>query len=126
MFSCMPNTKLSIELFTQNHSDIEKKQYQIRAVLQNIEKEFQFNRLYPHLSRLIDVYRTLDNLAKQLSDLRSRFPKRIKKIDFVNQKLSVKLFLMKIPILKRYSSSSDGAFPTLSQQLNKGKRSMNL
>src|SRR5699024_3787355 len=80
-------TKLSIKLFTQVQSDMEENQYQVRAVLQNIKKEFQRNRIYPYLSELIDVYRSLSDLTNQLKSLKKRFPKRIKKIDFVNKKI---------------------------------------
>jgi hypothetical protein len=117
----MMKNELSIELFTQVRSDIEKNQYLIRAVLQNIKKEFQHNRIYPYLSHLINLYRTLSDIANQLEDLRSRFPKRIKKVDFVNQKIEREVIFGEESDIKRVQELIGWALPYIEETIEEGK-----
>lgn len=115
------NTKLTVKLFTQVQSDMEKKQYQVRAVLQNIEKEFQYNRIYPCLSDLIDTYRNLGDIASRLTELRDRFPKRIKKIDFVNRKIKREVVFDENSDIKRVQKLIEWALPYIKATIEKGK-----
>lgn len=77
--------QLSIDLFTSVRDDVEKRQYIVLGELKSISDEFQFYRVYPHLSRLIELRRILRDITARLSDLRSKFPKRISKLDWVNR-----------------------------------------
>ena len=77
--------RLSIDLFTKVQDDFEKRQYVILSKLKKISKEFQYYKIYPHLSMLAELQRTLKDIMSRLSDLRGKFPKRIRKIDWVNQ-----------------------------------------
>ena len=79
--------RLSIDLFTRVQDDFEKRQYVILAELKKISKEFQYYKIYPHLSMLSELHRTLKDIINRLSDLRGKFPKRIGKIDWVNQRI---------------------------------------
>lgn len=76
---------LSVELFTSVQDDNEKRQYIILGELKKISEQFQFYKIYPHLSRLIELRRILKDVTDRLSDLRSNFPKRISKVDWVNR-----------------------------------------
>ena len=78
---------LTLDLFTQVQSDYEKRQYKVLSALKSISEDFQHNKIYPHLSHLAELYHTLEDIRKRLNDLRSEFPKRIKKVDFVNQEI---------------------------------------
>ncbi|MCC5915307.1 MAG: hypothetical protein JJU46_13095 [Balneolaceae bacterium] len=78
-------SELSLNLFTKVGDDLEKRRYIILAELQRISAEFQYYKIYPHLSRITELHRTLTEILTRLSDLRSKFPKRISKIDWVNQ-----------------------------------------
>jgi hypothetical protein len=115
------NTELSVDLFTQVQSDMEKNQYLIRAVLQNIEKEFQRNRIYPYLSHLVGVYRNLTDIAHRLKELRSRFPKRIKKVDFVNQKIEREVVFGENSDIKRVQELIGWALPYIEATIEEGK-----
>jgi len=77
--------RLSIEFFTRVQDDFEKRQYIILAELKKISNEFQYYKVYPHLSVLVELYRTIKDVKNRLSDLRGKFPKRISKIDWVNK-----------------------------------------
>lgn len=76
---------LSLDLFTKVNDDIEKRQYIILAELKSIDKEFKQYKIYPGLSRLVELRKILMDVIRRLTDLRSQFPKRIEKIDFVNR-----------------------------------------
>lgn len=76
---------LTIDLFTNVQDDLEKRQYIILAELKKISEQFQFYNIYPHLSRLIELRRVLKEIIARIYDLRSKFPKQISKIDWVNR-----------------------------------------
>jgi benzoyl-CoA reductase/2-hydroxyglutaryl-CoA dehydratase subunit BcrC/BadD/HgdB len=76
---------LTLNLFTKTQDDVEKRQYIILSELKKISAEFQHYKVYPHLSELIELYKTLNDVINRLSDLRDKFPKRIGKIDWVNK-----------------------------------------
>jgi hypothetical protein len=116
----MHHTKLGIELFTQVQSDMEKRQYQVRAVLQNIDKDFRKNRIYPHLSHLIDIYRTLNDINLRLKDLRSKFPKRIKKIDFVNERIEHEIIFTDDSDLQQVEQLIDWGLPYIKAKIEEG------
>jgi len=76
---------LTIDLFTNVQDDLEKRQYVILGALKKISEQFQFYKIYPHLSRLIELRRILKEVIAGIYDLRSKFPKQISKIDWVNR-----------------------------------------
>jgi hypothetical protein len=76
---------LSIDLFTNVQDDVEKRKYIILGELKKISEEFQFYKIYPHLSHLVELRKLLKDVVARLADLRSKFPKRISKIDWVNR-----------------------------------------
>jgi hypothetical protein len=78
-------SRLSLNLFTKVQDDLEKRQYLILAELKMISSQFQYYKIYPHLSELIQLRNTLTDIINRLSDLRNKFPKRIGKIDWVNK-----------------------------------------
>lgn len=78
-------SKLPLNLFTKVQDDFEKRQYIILGELKKISTQFQYYKVYPHLSELIELYKTLNEITDRLADLRSKFPKRIGKIDWVNK-----------------------------------------
>lgn len=78
-------SKLTLNLFTKVQDDFEKRQYIILGELKKISTQFQYYKVYPHLSGLIELYKTLNEITDRLADLRNKFPKRIGKIDWVNK-----------------------------------------
>src|SRR6056297_577998 len=76
---------LTIDLFTNVQDDLEKRQYVILGALKKISEQFQFYKIYPHLSRLIELRRILMEVIAGIYDLRSKFPKQISKLDWVNR-----------------------------------------
>lgn len=117
----MTEAVLSLELFTQVQSDFEKRQYTIRAALQRISEDFQHNRIYPHLGFLIELHNTLVDIKTRLEDLRSEFPKRIKKIDFVNQEIEHEVVFVDGSDLNKVEELIEWALPYLKAKIEEGK-----
>ncbi len=117
----MQKTQLSIDLFTQVQSDLEARQYRVLAILQHIGKEFQLNRIYPHLSRLVEMYRTLSDISNRLKDLRNKFPKRIKKIDFVNQEIEHEVVFVDGSDLQQVEELIEWALPHIKAKIEEGQ-----
>jgi len=117
----MRNIQLNIDLFTQVQSDVESRQYRVLDTLKKISDDFQRNRIYPHLSHLVEIYRTLDDICRRLKDLRDEFPKRIKKIDFVNQEIEHEVVFVDGSDLQQVEELIQWALPHIAAKIEEGK-----
>lgn len=117
----MSKHPLNIELFIRVQSDFESSQYKILADLKKISTDFQMNKIYPHLSHLVDLYTTLDEILNRLRDLRNNFPKRIKKIDFVNQRIEHEVVFVDGSDLSKVEDLIEWALPHLKAKIEEGK-----
>ena len=116
----MNNVTLTVDLFTQIESDVEARQYRVLAVLKQIGEDFQHNRIYPHLSHLVEIYHTLNDINNRLQDLRSKFPKRIKKIDFVNKKIEHEIAFIDPSNLQQVEKLIEWALPRIEAKIEEG------
>src|ERR1700712_3874276 len=78
--------------FTEGKIDFELKKYQLLAYLQEINRLFHKNQLYPQLGELIFHYTNLQEFKKNKDTLQQNFPQRlssasIEKIKLVYQKI---------------------------------------
>ncbi|HKL19312.1 MAG TPA: hypothetical protein VJ905_10105 [Halalkalibaculum sp.] len=117
----MNNPLLTLDLFTQVQSDYEKRQYKVLSALKRISEDFQHNKIYPHLSHLAELYHTLSDIRKRLNDLRSEFPKRIKKIDFVNQEIEHEIVFVDGSDLQKVEELIEWALPYIEAKIEEGK-----
>ncbi len=117
----MNNPLLTLDLFTQVQSDYEKRQYKVLAALKRISEDFQHNKIYPHLAHLAELHHTLSDIRKRLNDLRSEFPKRIKKIDFVNQEIEHEIVFVDGSDLQKVEELIDWALPFIEAKIEEGK-----
>jgi len=113
-------TKLNLNLFTKVQDDLEKRQYIILAELKKISTEFQFYKIYPHLSRLVELHRTLKDVTARLSDLRDKFPKRISKIDWVNRAIEHEVVFVDGTDLQNVESLIQWALPEIERTIHEG------
>ena len=116
----MKETGLNLNLFTKVRDDMESRQYIILAELKKISEEFQYFRIYPHLSRLIEIRRTLKEITTRLADLRSKFPKRISKIDWVNQTIEHEVVFVDGTDLKAVEDLIGWALPRIEKVIHEG------
>lgn len=117
----MKNSLLSLELFTEAQSDFETSQYKILAALKVISEDFQKNKIYPHLSHLIELHATLCDIRDRLQDLREKFPKRIKKIDFVNEEIEHEIVFVSGSDLIETEDLIEWALPYIRAKIEEGK-----
>lgn len=117
----MKEPLLSIDLFIKDQSDFELRQYEVLAALKKISEYFQHNSIYPHLNHLIETRRTLSGVNNRLKDLRNKFPKRIKKIDFVNKKIEHEVIFVDGSDLSKVEKLIDWALPHIEAKIEEGK-----
>ncbi|NBC64540.1 MAG: hypothetical protein GVY07_02600 [Bacteroidetes bacterium] len=116
----MAESRLNINLFTKIRDDVEKRQYIVLAELKKISTEFQYYKVYPHLSMLIDIRRNLQNVIDRLSDLRNKFPKRISKIDWVNRTIEHEVVFVDGTDLKAVEDLIHWALPKMDKVIHEG------
>ncbi|MDZ7717156.1 MAG: hypothetical protein U5J95_13185 [Balneolaceae bacterium] len=116
----MNNPLLSLNLFTQVQSDMEMRQYTILSTLKKVSDDFQNNKIYPHLSQLIEIHQTLTDISNRLKDLRNKFPKRIKKIDFVNQEIEHEVVFVDGSDLQKVEDLIEWALPYIKAKIEEG------
>jgi len=117
----MSNPVLNLDLFTNVQTDLEIRQFKILGGLKDISKDFQQNKIYPHLSHLIELHSTLSDILQRLQDLRSEFPKRIKKIDFVNQVIEHEVVFVDGSDLSKVEDLISWALPHIKAKIEEGK-----
>lgn len=114
------NTHLNLNLFTKVQDDVEKRQYLILSELKKISTEFQYYKVYPHLSRLAELHRTLKDVIGHITDLRSKFPKRIGKIDWVNKTIEHDVVFVDGTDLQSVEDLIEWALPLIEKTIHEG------
>lgn len=113
-------SRLTLSLFTKVQDDVEKRQYLILAELKFISSQFQFYIIYPHLSELVELRSTLTEIINRLTDLRSKFPKRIGKIDWVNRTIEHEVVFVDGTDLFAVEQLINWALPKIESVLEEG------
>lgn len=116
----MTESRLNLNLFTKVQDDVEKRQYIILAELKKISSEFQYYKIYPHLSGLIEIRKTLQDIIDRLADLRGKFPKRIGKIDWVNKTIEHEVVFVDGTDLKAVEGLISWALPKIDKVIHEG------
>lgn len=79
---------LSVNWFIEGRVDFEHKKYMLLAYLQQINKHFNNNKLYPDLNDLVFHYNNLLKFKQNKSDLQKAFPERLTEADIAAVKLT--------------------------------------
>ena len=116
----MKESRLTLNLFTKVQDDYEKRQYIILAELKKISEEFQYYKVYPHLSRLVELRNTLRDVIARLSDLRSKFPKRVSKIDWVNRTIEHEVVFVDGTDLSAVEKLINWSLPQIERVIHEG------
>ena len=116
----MNSFSLNLDLFTQVQSDFEMRQYKVLAALKAISKDFRNNRIYPHLSELVELKNVLADIKNRLEDLRNEFPKRIKNIDLVNKEIEHEVVFVDGSDLSRVEDLIEWALPLIDEKIQEG------
>lgn len=73
--------QLSPDWFLKGRMDFEYKKYILLAYLKQAEKDFEHNKLYPHLSELVFHYRNLKSFLEKKQNLYQEFPEELTGVD---------------------------------------------
>src|ERR1700712_4455830 len=79
--------QLSETWFAEGYIDFELKKYTLLAYLQEVDKYFGQNKLYPQLADVIFQYNNLLHFKSNKQYLQQQFPKRLTQVDL--QRLQV-------------------------------------
>ncbi len=113
-------SKLSKDWLTENHIDLEFKQYLLLAYLQEVKENYNSNKIYPYLSELIEHYKNLILIKKNQSDFIDNQSKEIKGFDFKNGKLIYHID-EKSEMLSVINQIIDFALPLIAENIQEGK-----
>lgn len=113
-------TKLHVDWLTEGILDFEYKKYVLLAYLQQIQKEFSANRLYPHLPEVQLHFDSCVRLRTNQQAIRSTFPKNVTGVDIATWKLLYKETVQDDVYLNELTDILDFAIPGLSQTLDEG------
>lgn len=113
-------SRLSLNLFTKVQDDVEKRQYIILAELKKISEQFQYYKVYPYLSELVELRNTLKDITDRLADLRSKFPKRIGRIDWVNKTIEHEVVFVNGTDLTAVVELIDWTLPHIEKVIHEG------
>src|ERR1700727_283675 len=72
---------------TEKCIDFEYKKYVLLAFLQQVDKDFELQKLYPSLREIIKHYRQLKALKEKKNELYNAFPAQATDVDVENMQL---------------------------------------
>lgn len=113
--------KLSKDWLTEQHIDLELKQYVLLAYLQEVKESYNAAKIYPYLGELIEHYKNLLLIKKHQEELIDQTPKELKGFDFSNGKIQYKKPELDNELLETINSIIDFAMPLMAQNIQAGK-----
>jgi len=109
--------------FSEGWIDFEYKQYILLDYLQQSEKFYQENRLYPFLSDLLDHYKQLVEYRKNRQTLEEDFPKKIIGVDVKNKTFIYRRTIKNnFDLLDVVEEIVDFSIPAMKEVIERGKR----
>lgn len=117
----MAISNLNRDWVTEGNLDVEYKKYLLLAYLQFVQKEFSEKKLYPTLSELIEHYRHLQLLKKNVGSLEDSFPKQLSGIDFQHARLVFERMELKDSTISNLCEIIEFAIHSMVKPLENGK-----
>ena len=123
--------KLSDNWLTEKHIDFEYKKYVLLAFLQDVNRDFEVQKLYPSLKELVTNYKQVISIKNNKEELAKSFPQKAKELDtdtlgIAYEKLFEESELMleleniinySIPQFERYLAEGKKIYDTIEQHL---------
>ena len=113
---------LSKNWITEKLIDFEYKKYILLAYLQQVDKHFELNKLYPDLSELISHYHNTKTLKENKQQLFDAFPSQLKSIDMQNLFFQFEKILKDDELMQEIETIIDYSMPRFEHYLNEGKK----
>lgn len=76
--------------------------------------------MYPYLSQLVELRKTLKDITERLADLKSKFPKQISRIDWVNKTIEHEVVFVDGTDLTAVEDLIDWALPEIEKVIHEG------
>lgn len=107
---------------TEKTLDFEYKKYMLLAYLQEVDKEFESNKLYPALAELYGHYRNALAFRESKQNLDEHFPQRLSAADLQNFKLKYEKLLEDHTVMKEIETILDFSIPRFEHYVAEGKK----
>jgi hypothetical protein len=113
--------KLSENWLTEDHIDLEYKQYVLLAWLEQINSQFNRVLIYPGLEELNSHYRNLCKFKESADSLYRAFPETMHQIDLINFRINYKKALENDSMMDELNQIISYSIPQFESQLAVGK-----
>ena len=113
--------ELRLNHFLSAVHDIESAQYRVLNSLKQARTAFSKNIIYPHLSSLVNVYRSLQQIVRGIEGVDQGLPRRLKEIDLNNQLLTYDYPALEDDQLKQVKELIGWAMPMIQEAIEEGR-----
>lgn len=113
---------LSTNWLTEKYIDFEYKKYVLLAFLQDVDRDFDMQKLYPSLKELITHYRQLVALKEKKEELYKGFPQSAEAIDAENMRIVYQKMVEDDELMLQLESIVDFSIPQFQKYLNEGRK----
>jgi len=113
---------LSNNWLTEKCIDFEYKKYVLLAFLQDVEGDFEVQKLYPSLKELIMHYRQLMDIKGKKETLANSFPKKAKELDIENAAIIYEKIVTDSHMIQELESIINFSIPQFERYLAEGKK----
>jgi len=113
---------LSNNWLTEKCIDFEYKKYVLLAFLQDVEDDFEVQKLYPSLKELIMHYRQLMDIKDKKETLANSFPKKAKELDIENAAIIYEKIVTDSHMIQELESIINFSIPQFERYLAEGKK----
>jgi hypothetical protein len=117
----MTMKQLSKNWLTEDHIDLEYKQYVLLAYLEEVSKSFAEKHLYPTLSDLIEHYRNLKTFRENSDQLFQSFRGSLEGVDMQYFKLTYQKVVQDDNIMTELAQIVDFSMPRFEKHLENGR-----
>ncbi|HWY97606.1 MAG TPA: hypothetical protein VNY36_00855 [Bacteroidia bacterium] len=113
---------LNSNWLTEKCIDFEYKKYILLAFLQDVDKDFEVQKLYPSLRELVTHYRQLVTIKEKKDEMYKSFPQSAKDIDAENMRIMYQKMVEDSEIMKELETIVDFSIPRFQQYLTEGRK----
>lgn len=113
--------KLSANWITEHTTDFEYKKYVLLAYLQNVDKDYELNKLYPTLSELYDHYKTAKSFIESKTSFDQQVPHNISGINS-DYSIQYEKVIRDDELMKQIKAIVDFSLPQFKLYIDEGKK----
>jgi len=113
---------LGDDWLTEKHIDFEYKKYVLLAFLQQVEKDFELQKLYPSLREIIKHYNQVKAIKERKEELYNSFPAKATDIDTEKMQLVYEKIFHDNRLMHELESIINFSIPHLENHLAEGKK----